>query len=313
MVVRMSSETLHPAIAAIARAATGITAPTSDHVTRAEQADLLQRILDRSGRAGLLLAGRHVDVVASEPIVLVLLNSDGPGVLLDKIHSLNRYLHSTHRHVVHQLTDTSVDLEHRSNTGDPPSPEESIFVCGLYLALLDRIGCTDLTCTFPDSGSPDAAVYSEGVAWQVPSAGTGRWRIGWSSVHPTRVLTGLDEVLLSATPPDLTNRSVADRVAAVIRSDLTRTWKLADAAALLATSERTLQRRLRSAGTTFTTTVESTRIAAAKELLRDSASSITDIGYLIGYADTAHFSRSFKRATGAAPSVWRSGDRASSC
>lgn len=304
----MATEVIHPAIAAVAAAASGLDhdAPVArSPLTRQEQARTLQQIIEAHGPAGLLLAGRHLDVVEAEPILLVLLNSDRPDVLLEKIDRLNRFLHSTHRHRVHGLGANWADLEHWSTNGTRPSPIESLFVCGLYLELLSRIGCREVTCTFPNASSAAAVVYRSGLTVDVPIERTERWLIGWTEIEPARPLPGLDRLLLGDLPPDLTEWSVGDRVAAVIRSDLTRTWRLDAVASQLAVSPRTLQRKLRAEGRSFSETLCSVRVAAAQELLRDPARSITDIGYVTGFADTAHFSRTFMRETGLSPSRWR--------
>ncbi|MCP5028810.1 MAG: helix-turn-helix transcriptional regulator, partial [Actinomycetia bacterium] len=66
-----------------------------------------------------------------------------------------------------------------------------------------------------------------------------------------------------------------------------------------------LQRHLREEGRAFTTILRSTRVAAAQDLLRDPTRTVTDVAYLTGFADTAHFTRTFKQAIGATPSAWR--------
>lgn len=303
-----SNEVIHPAIAAVAAAALGRVDPAGSRgpVSRGDQARLLAEIAATQGPAGLLLAGGHLDTVRGDPIVLALTNSNRPDVLLDKIDRLNRFLHSSHRHRVVASTDHSVELEHRSTSAVPPSPFESLFVCGLYLAMLTRIGCRDVTCAFPLASSGDRVVYRAGsIDGTVAIEQTGRWTIGWSGIDPVRALPGLDEVVLRDLPPDLTVWSVADRVAAVVRSDPSRRWRVADVATELAMSPRTLQRRLAGEASTFSGIVAATRIDVASTLLADPDRSITEVGYLTGFADTAHFSRAFRQATGRSPSGWR--------
>ncbi len=298
---------LHPAIVAIVAAAidTGLRPAPEGAVDRGIQARLLSELLQRGGPEAVLAAGRRLDVVATEPLMLTLLNSDSPGLLLQKIDRLNRFMHSHHRHVVHHLHAHGVDLEHRSMAGTPPSSAESLFVCGLYLEMLARIGCRELSCAFPDASTGTRDVYRNGTPAGVPVDRTGRWCIEWAAFDPTRPLPGLDEVLLRELPVDLTDLSTARRVEAIVRSDLARSWKLATVAAELAVSPRTLQRRLLAEGRPFTEIVRNARIAAAKELICDPDRTLTDIGYVTGFADSAHFTRTFKAATGSTPSNWR--------
>lgn len=306
----MTDVVLHPAIVAIAAAALA-DAPGVDStdsvgpVDRQVHAGLLDEIVARRGPGALLEAGRHVDVVANEPLVLSLLNTDSPGLLFDKIDRLNRFLHSHHRHVVVRLDAEGAELEHRSTTGPPPSPMESLFVCGLYLEMLARIGCHNLTCSFPHASTGPRDVFCDGAAEEVPGDGTGRWLFGWTTFDPTRPLPGLDDVLLRNLPTDLTDRSTTGQVEAVIRVDLSRSWRLAAVAGELAVSPRTLQRRLRDDGRPFTEIVRSARVDAAKELLADPNRTLTDVGYVTGFSDAAHFARTFKTATGSTPSRWR--------
>lgn len=58
-------------------------------------------------------------------------------------------------------------------------------------------------------------------------------------------------------------------------------------------------------GQSFLDTLNHTRIEAAKELLRDPKLKVGDIGLMVGYADTAHFSRIFKKLTGVSANEYR--------
>lgn len=70
-------------------------------------------------------------------------------------------------------------------------------------------------------------------------------------------------------------------------------------------STRTLQRKLKEEGTTFSETIESVRRELAEAYLRDPNLTLTEISYLLGFGDTSSFSRAFKRWTGQAPSAQR--------
>lgn len=298
---------LHPAIAQIASAALGPVSGSRGEqpIGRSVQAGLLEDILVRFGPDGLLGAGRHLVIVAGDPIVLALLNSDSPAVLLHKIERLNRYLHSHHRHRLLDLQSDRVELEHVSTGATLPSPVESLFVCGLYLELLSRIGCVGINCAFPDSKTGDRDVFHDGRPAGVPGDRTARWSICWSSFEASRTLPGLDDLLLRDLPVDLADRSVSAQVEAVVRSDVSRGWKLASVASQLVVSPRTLQRRLRDEGRSFSQIVRAARVTAAQDLLGDPTRTVTEIGYVTGFADTAHFTRTFKAAVGATPTDWR--------
>ena len=77
------------------------------------------------------------------------------------------------------------------------------------------------------------------------------------------------------------------------------------AAEVSGTSVRTLQRILAQSNTTYSKLVEQARVEAAVELLGDTDNKIIDIAYAVGYEDPSHFSRAFRRLTGASPREYR--------
>ena len=58
-------------------------------------------------------------------------------------------------------------------------------------------------------------------------------------------------------------------------------------------------------GQTFYDLLNAERMHRAKELLEDPALRINEIAERVGYADTAHFSRVFKKLEGISPGEWR--------
>jgi AraC-like DNA-binding protein len=80
---------------------------------------------------------------------------------------------------------------------------------------------------------------------------------------------------------------------------------LASTARALATSERTLQRRLREASSSYAELVDGVRRELALDFLRDPALPIAEVGYLLGFSDTSAFYRAFKRWTGSTPADHR--------
>lgn len=61
----------------------------------------------------------------------------------------------------------------------------------------------------------------------------------------------------------------------------------------------------RCCGKSFSDIVNGARIRAAKELMRDPSLSISRIGEAVGFSDTAHFSRIFKKETGVTAAEYR--------
>jgi AraC-like DNA-binding protein len=73
----------------------------------------------------------------------------------------------------------------------------------------------------------------------------------------------------------------------------------------LAMSQRTLQRRLADAGTSFGGVLDATRRDLAFHHLANPARQVSEIAYLLGFAEAASFNRAFRRWTGLTPSEYR--------
>jgi AraC-like DNA-binding protein len=73
----------------------------------------------------------------------------------------------------------------------------------------------------------------------------------------------------------------------------------------MGTSVRTLQRRLRATGLTYTEIAQRARCAEAQRMLKDWRPRIGDIARALGYSDAAHFTRAFQRWTGQTPRAFR--------
>jgi len=70
-------------------------------------------------------------------------------------------------------------------------------------------------------------------------------------------------------------------------------------------SLRSLQRHLADEGCSYESLLSETRQNLALQHMRDPHCSISEIAYLLGFADSSSFSRAFKRWTGQAPSQYR--------
>ena len=76
---------------------------------------------------------------------------------------------------------------------------------------------------------------------------------------------------------------------------------VARAAEAAGMSVRTLQRRLLDADLTYHQLLNEVRLVTAMRLLIGPEMSVAEIALALGYSDSAHFSRAFKRLTGEAP------------
>ena len=80
---------------------------------------------------------------------------------------------------------------------------------------------------------------------------------------------------------------------------------ISEAAKILGTTSRTLQRRLAQEHTSFKHIRDNIMLATACRLMEQKEYSLTDIAVELGYADIAHFSRAFRKLTGFPPKDYR--------
>lgn len=76
---------------------------------------------------------------------------------------------------------------------------------------------------------------------------------------------------------------------------------LLEVARQLGVSQRTLQSRLKEEGTTYQATLDNVRRQLAVAYLKDGNLSLTEVAFLLGYADQSAFNHAFRRWTGESP------------
>jgi len=121
------------------------------------------------------------------------------------------------------------------------------------------------------------------------------------SLH--RVLREHAERLLAELAP-------GDGLVAQVRAQVLSTLKQGPLAAPAVAAEmgvtrRTLTRRLRQQGTTFTALVEDVRRGAALHYLASTDHTVEDIAFLLGFSESSAFVRAFKRWQGVSPMAHR--------
>lgn len=259
---------------------------------------LVAHALREGGPGALVMLGQAIHDMEADPILTMLVRVASPRQMMSRFQRLERFVHSRHRMVVEDSDDSAMSMRHISLVdGQLPLPAEDIVVLGTIIGFLQVAGCKGVTAHFED-GSP-AYPDTGGVGAAFESGRTDRWTIEWKSFQPAgpgpvrEPQYGLD-----SSPP------LVRKVAHYCATDTDMTLQIV--AAEFGMSARTLQRRLREAGSDFRTIAGDVRNRMAAWWLAESDRSIAEIGFICGYSDQAHFTRDFKFRNGPTPSAYRS-------
>jgi AraC-like DNA-binding protein len=267
--------------------------PQGAHVPRMQKRDLLDVILKTHGPKVILSIADAAPFLPPEPVVQALTRAVDTGDLLDRWHRLERFSHGRHMVKVTRLGEDSFRLNHCArDAGPPPSLSESLLVLGLLTILTEMIGAVDVSLA-----------AEEGEVWRE----NGIWL---DVTDPT--MAGSLILTTSPVPRSVCNSkaSLPDDPVDVLRqrllADPLRRWTVAALATEVRVSQRTLQRRLTERSISFSRIVSETRLQVAASFLCDAnGPGLAEIGFLAGFSDQAHFSRTFSRAVGATPRSYR--------
>ena len=103
-----------------------------------------------------------------------------------------------------------------------------------------------------------------------------------------------------------TGSFIVNRAVSYIEKHYTEKLSLQDVADICYVSQWHLSKLLNKyAGQSFYDILNSVRINAAKELLRDPSLRVGDVGLMVGYTDPAHFAKIFKKVTGCSANEYR--------
>ncbi len=275
----------------------GISVPvptsTTAHVPLASKRDVLGEVLARHGPLAILSIADAAPSMAPEPVVQALTHAKDMPDLMDRWHRLERFSHGRHRIASEHLGADSFRLTHQArDDGPPPTLAESLLVLGLLTVLSEMIGSAVVTLA-------DAT----GAVWR----SHGKW-------HCPDVKQGIGSVILTArgkprVAPETVKGPDPDPVASLrerLVADPVRRWTVAGLAAETGASSRTLQRRLTERSVSFSRLVTEAKVeVAATHLCKANGPGLAEIGFIAGFADQAHFARTFKRAVGITPSGYR--------
>ena len=97
-----------------------------------------------------------------------------------------------------------------------------------------------------------------------------------------------------------------ERVRGILAEELARGVPSIDAVARrVATSARTLRRRLEDHGTSFRELLDGTRAELARGYVADPRMPLAEVAFLLGFSEPSTFHRAFKRWTNMTPAAWR--------
>ncbi|MCJ1697342.1 AraC family transcriptional regulator [Rathayibacter caricis] len=164
---------------------------------------------------------------------------------------------------------------------------------------------------------PDVAPEAAGMIDGPIVAGSDAYRIWWEPSASTAQLPfGNDFQYATWVKRDTlvleTLRRTGDwpaTVEKVIRTAPHLNRKLANVAAALRVSPRTLQRKLESTGHDFARLRDATLADIAAQLLSTTDESVTQISRTLGYAEPASFTGAFRKWKGTSPSSFREASR----
>ncbi|MFC3230627.1 helix-turn-helix transcriptional regulator [Marinibaculum pumilum] len=274
-------------------------APAAARVPLAAKRTALDALLAAHGPLAILRIGEAAPHLPREPLHRALAMASDPADLLRRWSRLERYGHSRHQVRWSAEGPGRLHLQHRAMRGQPPHPAESLLVLGLLAVLAEMTGA---------EGVEMRAEAADG-----PRRSGGRWTIPDGAAP-------FDSCVLAFDPaPDRPLAFPAGRIGAgalvetlrqAVLADTARHWRLAELAAQTGRSPRSLQRHLQARGTSAAQVVTEARMEASAELLAGSGHSLAEIGFLCGFADQAHFGRSFKRFTALTPQAYRDEVRA---
>ncbi len=253
---------------------------------------LLEELMSRHGPGVLLRLGEAVGDGHDEPTLAALTAARSASDLVQRWQRLERFIHSRHRVVTLAQNEAGCTLRHVSlRSGEQPTLAEDLLVFGLLVGLLQHIGMAQLCARFVGE-----------TLWRQHQ---GRWvDHPWPKDAATWELAWQPPVVQAAAVPAPAEAATPEAARAVLSADCAAPWTLQRLAWALGLAPRTLQRRLTAAGTSFSSLWTEVRLASSARLLL-SGCDAAQVGYLCGFADQAHFTRSFKRFTAMTPAVYR--------
>lgn len=268
-------------------------APHGAKIPRAVKRDALLAVMAVHGPGAIVRIADAVQDMAPEPLVQALLKARDVSDLFARWRRLELFNHARHEVVIEPAGGDAFRLRHRArDRGPAPTQAETLLVVGVLAILAERL-CGRAVRFGPEHGR----------SWRR----NGKWsKVLDAPKSKCFVLAGTRAALNPAPKLGPTPGNFVDILRTRIAADPVRRWTVDDLAALAGMGPRTLQRRLTDNETSFSRLVAEARLQTAAKLLCDrSGSELAEVGFLSGYADQAHFTRSFSKAVGTTPRAYR--------
>lgn len=269
----------------------GPTLPSTDgpRVALPAKRRFLELVLNAHWPLAILRIGAAVRDMGAEPAQAAIALARTPEDLLDRWQRLERYVHSRHFSKVQHSGDT-YSVTHLSRTDTPPHRAEDLLIYGVLVALADRL----------PGWNAHASLSGGQITYR-----RGRWDGAGDSPAKAGTLQLTVSAQKAPDPPPQARGDTLHLAQRLLRADPCRAWSLAELAGALHMSPRSLQRALARKNARFSALLIRTRTTLGAEMLTGSLWSAAEIGYACGFADQAHFARSFKRVTAMTPRRFR--------
>ena len=286
---------------------------------------IVTQVLSQRGWLGVLKLGMGVHDVQGEALMHYLLGNRTPMYFFNAWLRLERYTHSRHRIQLKPLPSEEdngldgVEMHHHSLISAlPPSPAEDIVVLGVLLGLVDRMGWGELAFRWQADApwqdwkqlGQNPQCIDEALHLAINSKATAHWQICWAQ----KDMTGKEQLLaIAPVNPDVSqlhselgpwSAKVAQWLVQQLNTFAVETTKINNAAHHLGVSARSLQRQLQAEGLRYVDVLGHVRTNMAASHLK-GATSLSEVGFVCGYTDQAHFCREFKRRVGMSPLQFR--------
>ena len=207
----------------------------------------------------------------------MMLRSATPQVMAGKFQRFEQFTHSRYRCEIAADGEGGLAIRRFSVSGPPPVAVENLLIAGLLKAMLEEIGCREVTAE--PGPEPFDRFNLRWAAFLPAHAGSDPMGMEAQRAREPLKVYGVDEA-----------RPLARRVVRLLTADISRNWACAEMARELGLSARTFQRRLKEEGTSLSAITRAVRTREACQLLTGSDFKLTEIGYWCGFSDSPHFS-----------------------